>query len=177
MPFHVRDAGTWKAITAPQVRDAGTWKAVQEGWVRDAGTWKQFFASASVNIANKSIYSAGNYPNSTYVEYALLSSGQARKTEGVTQTNFTNEWQNPVGSLTSSNYEVRSTHVSGTNIGGHGTWLGLGSNRIWAQTVGGGQGDEFFTSVFDIEIRLAASPFTVVGTARITLAADYIGNN
>lgn len=46
MTMHVRDAGTWKQVTALSVRDGGTWKPVVAGYVKDAGAWKQFYAAA-----------------------------------------------------------------------------------------------------------------------------------
>ena len=41
--LRVKDAGTWKTVTAPSVRDAGVWKLASGVWVRDAGTWKKVF--------------------------------------------------------------------------------------------------------------------------------------
>ena len=67
-----------------------------------------------------------------------------------------------------ADYQIRATLMSGTapTSGTMNTWQALSSNRSWALAVGAGN-DDF--STFKIEIRLAASPNTVLDTATITL--------
>ena len=51
MTLYVKDAGTWKTVTAAYVNDAGTWKTATL-YVKDAGTWKAANVSLVVSGTN-----------------------------------------------------------------------------------------------------------------------------
>lgn len=176
MSMSVRDAGTWKAVNELHVKDAGTWKSVQKGWVRDAGVWKEFFSGFAINITNKSVSDLGFTVRTYTSSIAFRNTGQLRgTTAGVGTTDYPNEWQNPVGGATASDYEVRATEVSQTGVatrtGTMNTWLNLGTDRTWTLTANNpSQGVR--TWVIDFEIRDVATS-TVQATARITLDFEY----
>ena len=50
MTAKVRDAASWKDVTAMKVRDGGSWKTVKEAWVRDGGSWKSFFVGLFIGF-------------------------------------------------------------------------------------------------------------------------------
>ena len=71
-----------------------------------------------------------------------------------------------------SNYDIRVTPTSGTYSSGSastGTWLNLGTNRSWNVVRTSPGPAKACTATF--EIRMAASPFTVLDTETITLTA------
>jgi len=69
-----------------------------------------------------------------------------------------------------SSYEVRVTDTFGTLTSGSATstWLPLDTTRSWGLEVTSSDG---ITSSLTVEIRLAASPFTVLDTATVELNA------
>lgn len=71
-----------------------------------------------------------------------------------------------------ADYETRATLVSGVITSGTlSTWLSLSTTEKWSvfATAGGSQ-----SAVLTIEIRLAASPFTVLDSATITITANAL---
>ena len=70
----------------------------------------------------------------------------------------------------SSDYEIRVTDNFGTLTSGSATstWLALSSTRSWGLEV---TSPDSITSDLTVEIRLAASPFTVLDTATVELNA------
>lgn len=78
------------------------------------------------------------------------------------------------GGGSGSNYDVRlsQTSSSGNAIGGTlATWLNLASNRTWTLVE---NRNGFYSSEFigTLEIRLAASPFTVLDSSTVTINCD-----
>lgn len=83
MSLYVRDAGSWKEVTAGNgihVRDAGSWKAVKEGFVRDAGTWKSFFVQSDpITVNFYPIWTASYQEGSPYAKAAYTYSDPANE--------------------------------------------------------------------------------------------------
>lgn len=115
-----------------------------------------------VNISNQSITKTG--AGTQTVSYRLNSSGIAEQSKNGAYTTL-ETW---LYSGAASTYEVRATLSSGDALssGTLGTWQGLGTSREWTQQATAGNS---FTSNLLIEIRLAASPFTVLDSASVTL--------
>lgn len=71
----------------------------------------------------------------------------------------------------SSSFEARMSVVSGTIAGATtGSWLSLSTTRQWTCVKSSGTGSNF--AVGTLEIRMAASPFTVFATATISFEAE-----
>lgn len=71
----------------------------------------------------------------------------------------------------SADFEARATLTAGSALfsGTVGTWQVLSTTRTWSQQATGGVG--LVSSTLLIEIRLAASPFTVLDSASIIINA------
>lgn len=75
------------------------------------------------------------------------------------------------GGGASSAYECRMTTVSGSLTSGTvGSWLNLGTSQSWSRNE---SRDGYYTSTYTgtLEIRLAASPFTVLSSTSVYLEA------
>lgn len=118
--------------------------------------------AVSITNRNISLFNLG----SASVTYQLTSTGLARKSENGSYTTL-ETWLN---TGLSSDYEVRATLSSGDALfsGTTGSWLNLATSREWEQAASSG---DPFSSTLTVEIRMAASPFTVLDTATITLTA------
>jgi hypothetical protein len=120
-------------------------------------------SGGSVSITDRSINVLG-FGNQT-ASYLLTPAGLVRKGDNGVYTTL-ETWLN---SGSAADYEVRVTETGGDGLtsGTVNTWLTLASNQEWAreETVSGISS----TAVFTVEIRLAASPFTVLDSASITL--------
>ena len=129
-----------------------------------SGTWKQITSllasllGTPLNGVHVTIQ-----PTDANCVMQLLNTGGWSLTGGGSGT-----WQSG-GSA--SDYEARWTTTSGTLSGGTaGSWLGLGTSRSWSRnrtdnTAGTN------TCVGTLEIRMAASPNTVLSTSTVTLEA------
>lgn len=118
-----------------------------------------------VSITDRSIGSSGF--GSQTVTYQATLGGLIRKSQNAAYTTLETWLQ----SGSAADYEIRATLAGGDALasGTMNTWLGLGTTREWSQeAIGSG---EAWSSSVTIEIRLAASPFTVLDTATITLTA------
>ena len=121
--------------------------------------------AGSVSITDQSLSSGG--AGLQEITYQASSAGTIRRIRNSDPTTL-ETW---LLSGSASSYEIRATLAGGDALssGVLGSWLGLGSTREWTQLAGGiGEG---FSSLLTIEIRLAASPFTVLDTASVTLTA------
>lgn len=171
MPWLARDSGTWRTITAPAVRVGGTWRAVTGAWVRVGGTWRQFFSSGgggpTIAISDASVIAAGS-AGSVNAGYSLLNNGNVQETINSTPSTV-GTWVSPASGM--SGFEARATVAAGsggTLTGTVGSWLSLGTSRIWSLSrASAGFADRTLT----IEIRDAAS-LSVVATATITLDVE-----
>lgn len=117
-----------------------------------------------VSITNRSISKAA--AGAVTVSYQLTNGGLVRKSENGAYTTL-ETW---LLSGSASDYEARVPIVGGDSLssGTVGSWLNLGTSREWQQYA---DSSNTFTSNFTVEIRLAASPFTVLDSATINLTA------
>jgi hypothetical protein len=143
-------------------------------WTNVAGTWKKCAMHHNVSAVWKSITSllGASLPASLYIwavrptnASITLNSSGAYSTTGSGGGSGT--WMN---GGTGADYEARATLVSGTLTSGTtGTWLALSTSRTWQRNspVSG-----VLTAQITLEIRLAASPFTVLTSSSVTLEGD-----
>jgi hypothetical protein len=118
-----------------------------------------------------------------YLSNAAYSTTVTDPTDATTTISFTNTRDLSLGADeapidpfwlsagSASDYDIRVTPLTGTFSSGSastGTWLNLGTTRSWnvAKLVVGSK-----TCTATYEIRMAASPFTVLGTATISITA------
>lgn len=117
-------------------------------------------SSLSVSITDKAVSGTSN------AKYQVVTDGTIKN-----QNNLTLETWLLTGTL--EDVEVKADIISGSsfNAGSSatGTWLPTSSTRNWALTSAPGFAK---LTVFTVSIRMAASPFTVLDTAEITLDAD-----
>jgi hypothetical protein len=160
-------------------------------WYTDAGgsgtfssgaiSFNEFYSKratpvGSVAISNQSVlnflYSGLGGGNATGY-YQLLSTGVARKTNGLTGngvlTDISGEW---LVSGSASLFDVYATFSNpygtvGTELGSTGSWLNLGTTRDWGLTVT----DAYAHRLLDIQIRLASTG-SVLDSATITFEID-----
>lgn len=120
----------------------------------------------SVSITNQTVNSLG--AGSQTVSYRLNSTGAVQRGRNGTY-NTLETW---LLSGSASDYEARVTETGGAGLTGGSatnTWLGLGTTREWelTETSSGASA----VTYFDVEIRLAAPPNTVLDTASIEATA------
>ena len=110
-----------------------------------------------------------SFPSSASVSLAFKSNGDVELITGVGTTQV-GKWVIPTG-LAGAGYEIRATLNSGSfGTGTMGSWLGLGSNRTWANSQ---SGSGVTTGNATFEIRNAAS-LAVVASGSITLTANVL---
>lgn len=171
MTMHVRDAGTWKTVTAPSVRDAGTWKTVTGGWVRDAGTWKQFFSGLAVNEDTLNI----SWSN----DAALVYAGVELRNDGTTYRNL-NGGVSAIGPLTDWLASGTAAEVWVERVISSGTLNSLdpGTGRLQLNTtryyrvVDGNIAGGAVVCVFTLNFYDAASGGNLLGSTSVTLSAN-----
>jgi len=167
MPMHVRDAGSWKEVTAPSVRDGGTWKAVKGAWVKDSGAWKKFYSAVTVILTNLVITDAVD-SGTAIAGIVFDSSGQLKKNEGGVLADISGEWLIP---FTGSGYRVRATLSSGTTpTSGPAldAWHALSTTREW-RNERAFEGDK--ASALFVEIDDGGG--NVLGSATFTITASF----
>lgn len=147
MALHQRIGGVWKDCV-PWVNVSGTWKKAAV-WQRIGGVWKQITFLVTL-------------PSSIYA-LAIGATSSFSASSGGTWSATGDPGGTWLGGGSASAYDIRWTNVSGSpNSGTTGTWLNLGTTRTWSKTTNG-------SAVGTVEIRLAASPYTVVATSTVTI--------
>jgi hypothetical protein len=120
-------------------------------------------SSDRISLTNQSLYTASGGLTPTTTTYEIRTTGAAYDGTGF----FLEDVVLP--SISTSNYEVRATMISGTTPSGtFGSWLRLNALRQWSLTATAGT---YRTCTFTIEIR----PFggsTAIDSATIELTAD-----
>lgn len=122
-------------------------------------------ASASnISISDRTVFDITLAPNSAEADYRLTNTGIVQNQNGAALETWVD------GSFTASDYAVRVTLSSGTtpDAGALGSWLGLGTSRVWTLT--NTVENSTKTSVLLVEIRDVATS-TVQDSATITLLA------
>lgn len=164
MTLHVNVAGTWKSGVTAWINVAGTWKKAAV-WQNVAGTWKQItalLASLLPSTINGNDFAIS--PTDAVVTLTLSNAGTWTCTGGGSGT-----WQSGGAA---SDYEAMMTTISGTlSSGTAGSWLNLGTSRSWARNE---TRNGFFSSTYQgtLQVRMAASPFTVLSSTTVTLLAE-----
>lgn len=129
-----------------------------------------------VSLSNQSVSdlstSMGNFPQAGY---EILYTGDVYGIREVESSPvFLQNW---LGGGNASDYEVRVTKTSGPSFGAGSsatdTWLSLAASNVYTWQTAPRTVEGLTTIVFTIEIRMAASPNTVLATASITLSAEY----
>jgi len=87
--------------------------------------------------------------------------------DGNTQ-NANGTWMSANG--TSSNYDIYNS-LSGWATGTINTWLNLGTDRVWTKVQSGG-GSSLSSGSNTLQIRQAASPFSVLDTASLSVRVE-----
>lgn len=162
MPLHHNVSATWKNSTLWH-NVAGTWKKVALHH-NVSGVWKSITQLLSVTLPAS--IGCNDFAISTTDAHAYLYINNNGTWSGTGAGSGT--WMD---GGTASEYDVRLTQTSGTTIGGTlGTWMNLATSRNWvlSETRNG-----FFSSsaAATLEIRMAASPYTVLDTATVTFEA------
>lgn len=123
-------------------------------------------STGQVSISNQAIIASGT--TSQTAAYQANLSGAIRGGENGVYSSL-ETW---LRSGAASDYEIRATLLSGDAVesGTMNTWQGLGTTREWSQDAK--LYDTEYYSILTIEIRLAASPFTVLDTATVSLTAS-----
>lgn len=160
-------SGTWKDYVA-WVNVAGTWKKAAV-WQNVAGTWKQITSLLAATLSNATYIHTTVSPANATAGFRLDNDFSADSLAGAA---YTERYTWKTGSGAAADYEARWTTISGSlSSGTAGTWLGLGTDRVWTRTrTADGIGSD--TVVGTVEIREAAAPNTVLATATITLTAS-----
>jgi hypothetical protein len=164
MPLHLNVSGTWKTPVV-WINNLGTWKKAAV-WLNVSGVWKQItFLLGATLPASISGNDVAISPSDAVVTLAVNAAGGWTCTGGGTGT-----WKD---GGTGADYDVRMTTISGTLSSGGpaGSWLNLASNRTFTRNE---TRNGFFSSTYQgtLEIRLAASPFTVLDSCTVTLTAE-----
>lgn len=162
MALHQNVGGTWKALTA-WINVAGTWKKAAV-WQNVDGVWKQITSLATPSASLPSVingisFLAGGPTISLNLAGTWSASGGQSGTWLTTGAN--------------TDFEARASNLTGNTANATGTydsWLPLSSTRTWGLT--GGVVGSYRSTTFTLEIRLAASPYTVLTTSTVTLEAD-----
>lgn len=129
----------------------------------------KFYGTSAVlvTINDESVFDFQLGTGTAVAAYTLLSSGDIRQTQGVTNTDI-GDWVTPKSAA--SNYECRATLVSGTlSSGTTGSWLALTTNRSWSC-----ERSSFgvTAATISLEIRKIGTT-TVLDTATISLQAEW----
>lgn len=123
----------------------------------------------SISISNLTASANATSPTNAAATYALQNNGDVEATQGTNTAVDVGDWISPKGAA-SDFYEARATVTSGAlSSGTAGSWLPLGTTRIWTKQAVPGTGVQ--TCIFTLEIR-RASDSVVVDSATITLQAE-----
>jgi hypothetical protein len=130
-----------------------------------SGVWKQITTLLSSLMPSTAFAETTTIsPTDSLAQFTLSSAG----TYSASESGSSGTWR---GGGASSDYDAYWTTTSGTLSGGTaGAWLNLGTSRTW-QKLNTTNGFSTQTCVGTLQIRLAASPFTVLSTTTVTLTA------
>ena len=152
--------------------DYRTLAAVPSGQISLSSFYGKSAVTYSASLSNDTVWDLAISPTDAFAGIRVHSDGTVDNRTNVS-ANYTNQytWLTGAGS-TNADYEVRWTTTAGTlSAGTAGTWMVLSTSREFTRNE---TRNGFFSSscTGTLEIRMAASPFTVLATATITLQAD-----
>jgi len=162
MPLGHNVSGTWKDC-AIWHNVSGTWKKCAL-WHNVSGTWKQITTLlASLLPATITVWDSAISTADANATLTLGSGGGWSSSDGGSGT-----W---MSGGSGSDYDAMMTTVSGTlTTGTAGTWQNLGTSRTWGRNETR-NGNYTSTYVGTLQVRMAASPYTVLSTTTVTLEA------
>ena len=124
------------------------------------------YVAISAALSYHFVDSTQTSPTTATSGFQLNSSGVAKMLVQSSYTDVSGEW---LVAGANTDFECRATIISGTlTTGTTGSWQSLSSTREWTISTPAG----VKTTSFTLEIRLAASPFTVLASATIELYAE-----
>ena len=167
MTQYVKVGGSWRTIAAPNPKVSSVWRTTQQAYVKVSGTWRTFFQALGAVLPTNIIdYASEISPTDANVTLAVNSNG-TWSTNGQAASSGT--WQ---AGGTAADYQVRLSKTAGTDTSGSAlaTWLSCSLNNSWTLSeTTNGNATRSFTGT--LEIRMAASPNTVLDTATVDLDA------
>jgi hypothetical protein len=124
-----------------------------------------------IKLTDHTVTHAIGFTGTAFAGVRFNNSGQLERRVGAAYSNLaTDEWQDPVGGETSSDFEVLATTVSSSGApstnGTMGSWLNLGTTREWYAS-------KFYSTtgtaqwVIDFDIRPTGG--SIIASGRMTL--------
>jgi hypothetical protein len=168
MPLGHNVSTVWKDCTIWHNVN-GTWKKCAL-WHNVNGTWKQITALLGATLPSTfSLWDFAIAPTNATTSLGVNSDGSYDAYQGGSLM-YSGTWRQGGAS---SDYQVRLTKTSGNNPTGAAlaTWIACSSGAAWYINE---TRDGYFSNAFTgtLEIRLAASPNTVLATASVSMSAD-----
>lgn len=141
MTMHVRDGGTWKEITDPQVNIGGTWKEIASAWVNVGGVWKQFYERIALSLptVTETVIASPSAAGVRVRRNGKYESGTAAGNQSVVYGEVdAAAWADPEESTIGDEYHCRLVTSSGSlDVGTADSWLALTSDRSFEVVEGG----------------------------------------
>lgn len=162
----VRVGGAWKELD-PYVKVSGAWKIADAAWVKVGGAWKEFFRNLAAYLAGGSYSHTAFSPSNATSGVKVDSDGYIYRLNGST---YVQQDQWLLGG-TVAEFECRWTNTSGAiTSGGAGTWQSCASDQGFNVTYSSDSPGSS-TCTGTLELRMAASPNTVLASSSWTLTA------
>jgi hypothetical protein len=168
MTWHVGVGGAWKEVTRPYVGVGGVWKSVEKMWVGVGGVWKEFYTALSASLTGRTVSHIVTSPTNAAAGVRVTTDGFMYTLRGTSYVQI-EQWL--LGG-TVAEMECRWTNTSGTlSSGTAGSWLPCSSNQEFSVAyTPNTPGSTACTGT--LEIRMAASPNTVLASASYSLYAE-----
>lgn len=166
MPLKVWNGSSWTTASRIKVWNGSAWTELTFGKVWNGSAWTVFHTGLAAQV-DTAVYIRDTFDPASL---QFKTDGYVYASTGSTQLAQDYQWLTGAG--VSGDYEVYATVTSGVTPTGSAvnTWLSLASNVQWDVAASGGQ---YRQSIMDVQIRMAASPNTVLaGPVSITLAND-----
>lgn len=167
MTAHVGVGGAWQEISKIHIGVSGAWQEVQAAWIGVGGAWQKFYQNLRAALAGGSYSHTAASPANATSGVKVDSDGYIYRLNGATYVQQT-QWL--LGG-TAAEFECRWTNTSGSlSSGSAGTWQTCGSDQGFNITyTSDSPGNNSCTGT--LEIRMAASPNTVLASASYTINA------
>jgi len=182
----IKVAGVWELLTAPEVKVAGVWEAVTTIEVKVGGVWELVFdlgggggSVAVTNILIDTVVSSSScFSGIEFVDDGSIN--QQSPTSAVYDQTHAGEWwtAEPEASV-GADYEVRCQSIdSGSAFLNSGAAVGVWTDFVvtdsgqWSQQRNIKSGVGVTETVATFQIRLKASPFTVLDTFEVHLRCE-----
>lgn len=168
MPYYIGVGGNWKLCEKAHIGVGGLWKEIQKMHIGVGGVWKEFYTYLSATLNAASYLHIAVTPADATSGVKVDSDGTIYELKGST---YTARYTWLTGSGVNSDYECRWTNTSGViSSGNAGVWQTCGSDQGFNRN-NTNNTPSTETCTGTLEIRMAASPNTVLASASITLEA------